>query len=83
MYRPRFHDVQTVKKPMNFTRMRERLRAGEYDSRRAGLNSFMEDVDWMRHNCIKFNGVSEGQRETFSQMGDVVLENRRNTAVHR
>ncbi|CAM9318600.1 unnamed protein product, partial [Ectocarpus sp. 13 AM-2016] len=35
---------ETVKKPMNFTRMRERLRAGEYDSRRAGLNSFMEDV---------------------------------------
>ncbi|CAM9329700.1 unnamed protein product, partial [Ectocarpus sp. 12 AP-2014] len=47
---------ETVKKPMNFTRMRERLRAGEYDSRRAGLNSFMEDVDWVRHNCIKFNG---------------------------
>lgn len=28
-----------------------------YDSRRAGLNLFMEDVDWMRHNCILFNGV--------------------------
>ncbi|CAN0284079.1 unnamed protein product, partial [Ectocarpus fasciculatus] len=51
-----FFADETVKRPMNFTRMRERLGAGEYESRRAGLNSFMEDVDWMRHNCIKFNG---------------------------
>ncbi|CAN0370033.1 unnamed protein product [Hapterophycus canaliculatus] len=47
----------TVKHPMNLTRMRKRLEAGDYDSRRAGLNLFMEDVDWIRHNCILFNGV--------------------------
>lgn len=46
-----------VKNPMNFTRMRKRLEKGEYGSRRAGPNLFMEDIDWIRHNCILFNGV--------------------------
>lgn len=43
---------------MNFRRMRSRLMAGEYDDRRGGIMRLMEDVDWIRHNCTVFNGVS-------------------------
>lgn len=50
-----------VKNPMNLSRMRKRLEQGVYESRRAGLNKFMEDVDWIRHNCVKFNGVRRGR----------------------
>eukprot|EP00903_Cladosiphon_okamuranus_P009053 g8655.t1 len=47
---------KVVKKPMNLARKRKRLGNGVYDSWRGGVTLFMEDVDWMRHNCIMFNG---------------------------